>query len=89
MSEMQRRLAVKTSDVIAAAKACFGITAANDEMSDDEIRKVVKIAARKMTTQLYQYGPLVYRTAVVDMMLFLALMEFSEFYKRYELAQFN
>ena len=89
MSDLMRRLAVKTGDVIEAAKAYYGITSPNDAMTDEEIRKVVKITARKMSTRLYEHGPLVYRTAVTDMMLFLTLMEFPEFYKKYELVQYN
>jgi hypothetical protein len=86
---LRRKLIVRTSDLIEAAKAYYGIITPNDVMTDKEIRKVVKIAARKMSTRFYEHGPLIYRTAITDMMLFLTLMEFPEFYKKYELAQFN
>ena len=82
---------ISTSEIIEGVKVIYGITSPNEQLDDEDIRKVVNAAARRICHQ-YEYiefEEVDYREAVISNMLFLAMMEFPEFYKRYKLAQFN
>jgi len=80
---------LKASEVVGQAKEACGITNPNSEMTDDKIRKVMRWAGEQASDTRWNDGKLVFGRVGIDMMLFLTLLEFPEFYTRYGLSQFN
>jgi hypothetical protein len=78
-----------TSDIIEQAKKACSIAKPNNEMTDDEIRKVVRLVAQGMPDTTWEDGKLKFGLIGIGLMLFLSLSEFPEFYMRYGLSQFN
>ena len=72
-----------------AAKRACEITKLNNEMTDDDIRKVMRwIGEGAPDTVWIDEKPILSKLGI-GMMLFLSLSEFPEFYIRYGLSQFN
>jgi hypothetical protein len=78
-----------TSDIIEQAKKACGIAKPNSEMTDDEIRAVVRSVAQDAPDTTWKVGKPIFGLVGIGLMLFLGLSEFPEFYMRYELSQFN
>jgi hypothetical protein len=75
-----------TGELISQGKEACGVQTPTDEMSDAEIRRVVRWIA--LSSVLVE-GDLLANVKAVQLMLFIAISEFPEFYERYELAQPN
>ncbi len=85
LSECQR-----TSDIIDWAKASLGITKPNAEMTDDDIRTIMRwIGEQADDTSYADDGKPIIGRHGIELMLTLTLAEYPEFYSRYGLAQFN
>jgi hypothetical protein len=80
---------LKTSDIIEQAKKSCGISKPNSQMTDDEIRKVVRLVAQETPDTTWEGGEVKFGLVGIGLMLFLSLSEFPEFYMRYGLSQFN
>lgn len=76
---------LKPSEIIQIAKEACNIIYANDQMNDDEIATVM----RWIGAQISAKNESVRDRDRIDIMLFVTLMEFPEFYARKELCQFN
>ena len=81
---------MKTSQFIDWAKANLDIIKLNSDMTDEDIRKVIRWIGLCAVDTVFVDGdkPILRRIGIV-MMLSVTLLEFPEFYSRYELAQFN
>jgi hypothetical protein len=80
---------LKTSDIVEQAKKACSIAKPNSEMTDDEIRAVVRLVAEGTPDTTWEGGKVKFGLVGIGLMLFLSLSEFPEFYMRYELSQFN
>ena len=78
-----------TSDIIEQAKRTCGISKPNSEMTDDEIREVVRLVAQGTPDTTWEGGKLKLGLVGIGLMLFLSLSEFPDFYMRYGLSQLN
>ena len=76
-------------EIVAVAKRVCCITKPNSEMTDDEIRAVAHWIWGQLPDTSWKDGKLVPGKAGIDLMLFVAMSEFPEFYQRYRLSQFN
>ena len=78
-----------TRELIALAKkACF-ITRPNSEMTDDEIRTIVHWIFECLPDTSWANGKMVPGRAGIDLMLFVMMSEFPEFYQEHGLGQYN
>jgi hypothetical protein len=81
---------VKTSELIDWAKANLNIIKPNDAMTDEDIREVIRwIGMCALDTVFLDGDKPIFRRIGIGMMLSVTLLEFPEFYARYELSQFN
>lgn len=80
---------LKTSEVVSKAKEACGITKPNSEMTDEEIRTVIRWVVQSLPDTSWSNGKAVFGRIGIGLMLFLTLVEFPEFYMRYGLSQFN
>ena len=78
-----------TSELVKQAKVACHITKPNHDMTDDEIRTVIRALAECTHDTTWIDGQLVYGKKAIDLMLFIALAEFPWFYEKYELSQFH
>jgi len=81
---------IETSQLIDWAKANLNIIKLNSDMTDEDIRKVTHWVGMCAVDTVFVDGdkPILRRIGI-GMMLSVTLLEFPEFYNRYELAQFN
>ena len=81
---------METSQLIDWAKANLDIIKLNSDMTDEDIRKVIRwIGLCAVDTVFVDGDKPILRRIGIGMMLSVTLLEFPEFYSRYELAQFN
>ena len=81
---------METSQITDWAKANLDIIKLNNEMTDDDIRRIINwIGLSAMDTVFVDGDKPILRRIGIGMMLSVTLLEFPEFYSRYELAQFN
>ena len=81
---------METSQLIDWAKANLDIIKLNSDMTDEDIRKVIRwIGMCAIDTVFVDGDKPILRRIGIGMMLSVTLLEFPEFYSRYELAQFN
>jgi len=78
-----------TSGYMETVKSILDINKPNDEMTDDEIREVIRYIADRAPDTITIDGKSRPGRQGVELMVFLALTEFPEFYTRYELWQVN
>ena len=72
------------------AKASLNIIKLNEDMSELEIRKAIRWIGDCSVDTIYIDGEKTRPGRIgVNNMLFVTLMEFPEYYMKYELAQFN
>jgi len=74
--------------VVLAKKACF-VTKPNNEMTDDEIRIISHWIFERLPDTTWENGKMVPGRAGIDLMLFVTMSEFPEFYKEHGLGQYN
>jgi hypothetical protein len=77
----------RTIELVCVAKKHNGVTSPNSQMTDDEIRKVVRWIG--VTFSEPTDGDLLLNGPAVALMLFVTICEFPEFYCRYGLSQYN
>lgn len=79
-----------TSQIVDWGKANLDIIKLNSDMTDEDIRKVIRwIGMCAVDTVFVDGDKPILRRIGIGMMLSVTLLEFPEFYSRYELAQFN
>jgi hypothetical protein len=78
-----------TGELIALAKEACAITKPNSEMTDDEIRTIVHWIFERLPDTSWVDGKMVPGRAGIDLMLFVTMSEFPEFYQEHGLGQFN
>ena len=79
----------KTSQLVAQAKKACKIDKPNALMSDDDIRAVAHWVGMHAPDTSCANGEVKFRKIGIGLMLFITMMEFPDFYVRYELSQFN
>ena len=81
---------VEADTLVNWAKACLNIIKLNDDLTDQDIGKIMRWIGECSYDTVYVDGdkPILRRVGI-GMMLSVTLLEFPEFYARYELAQFN
>lgn len=81
---------METSQLVDWAKANLDIIKLNSDMTDEDIRKVIRwIGMCAVDTVFVDGDKPILRRIGIGMMLSITLLEFPVFYSRYELAQFN
>ena len=80
---------VHPSELVKQAKVACHITKLNGDMTDDEIRTVIRALAECTHDTTWVDGHLIFGKKAIDLMLFIALSEFPWFYEKYELSQFH
>jgi len=78
-----------TDTVVCVARIALNIGTPNEELSDDEIRRLCKWVGEKAPDAITIDNKKILGRIGIDAMLFIALTEFPEFYVKYELAQSN
>jgi hypothetical protein len=78
-----------TRELIALAKEACSITKPNSEMTDDEIRTIVHWIFERLPDTSWKDGKMVPGRAGIDLMLFVMMNEFPEFYQEHGLGQYN
>ena len=78
-----------TGELVASAKEVCSITKPNSEMTDDEIRAVIHWLGKRLPDTSWKDGKMVLGRAGIDLMLFVTMSEFPEFYQKHGLGQYN
>lgn len=76
-----------TDELIEDIKALLGIDKPNGAMTDLEIREVTRYIGDRAPDTVWIDGKPQHGRQGIEIMLFLALTEFPEFYQRHELSQ--
>ena len=76
-------------DLIEWALAVHDITKPVEELSDDEIRRVVRWLGVSAVDSILVEGEPIPGRVGIGLMLSITLLEFPEYYVKHELAQFN
>ena len=80
---------LRTSELVDQAKEACHIITPNDQMTDEEIRTVMRWIGQRTPDTEWVDGKFVFGRMGIELMLFMTLSEFPDFYVRYELSQFN
>ena len=78
-----------TGELVASAKEACSIIKPNSEMSDGEIRTIVYWIFEQLPDTSWVNERIVPSRAGIDLLLFVTMSEFPEFYQRYGLGQYN
>jgi hypothetical protein len=78
-----------TSEALNQAKKACGITKLNGEMSNDDIRKVVRSIGERAPDTIWVDGKPVFGRQGIGIMLTITVTEFPDYYSQYGLSQFN
>jgi hypothetical protein len=79
-----------TSEIVREAKRNNGIDTPNGQMTDDEVRTVIRWIGVTFSDPAGSVeGDIILNRAAVALMLFVTICEFPEFYCRYGLSQYN
>jgi hypothetical protein len=76
-------------ELIALAKEACSITKPNSEMADDEIRTITHWIFERLPDTSWKDGKIVPGRAGIELMLFVTMSEFPEFYQEHGLGQYN
>ena len=76
-------------ELIVLAKEACSITKPNIEMTDDEIRTITHWILERLPDTSWVDGKMVLGRAGIDLMLFVTMNEFPEFYQEHGLGQYN
>ncbi len=81
---------MSVDEIVDWGKANLNIIKLNSDMNDGDIRKVIRWIGMCAVDTIFVNGdkPILRRIGI-GMMLSVTLLEFPEFYMRYELSQFN
>ena len=77
------------SELIDWAKASFNITKPNNELSEDEVSRVVRRIGDCAYDTIYIGDEPRLSRAGIGLMLLVTMMEFPMFYEKYDLSQRN
>ena len=80
---------LKPGELIDRGKASFNITKPNNELSEDEIRRVVRRIGDSAFDTIYIGDEPRLGRAGIGLMLLVTMMEFPMFYEKYDLSQRN
>ena len=81
---------MNTWELVNWASASLNIMTPSEELTDPEIRKVIRWIGSCSVDTIYIDGEITRLGRIgINNMLFVTLMEFPEYYIKYELAQFN
>jgi len=80
---------LKPSEIIERAKQIEGITTSNADMTDADIKAVMRVVAVSIPGSITLDEHLSTSRIGVELMLSLTLMVFPDYYERYGLAQFD
>lgn len=78
-----------SSEQVDAIKKKYNITLDNEDMTDKEIRLVVSWFGDQAPDTKIEDGKIIYGKIGYDIMLSITLLEFSEYYERMQLAQWQ
>jgi hypothetical protein len=79
-----------TGELICVAKKHNGVSTPNDQMTDEEIRTVVRWIGTTFSEPMCDAsGDILLNRSAVEIMLFITICEFPKFYCRYALSQYN
>jgi len=78
-----------TGELITSAKEACSIAKPNNEMTDDEIRTIVHWIFEHLPDTTWVDGKMVPGRTGINLMLFVTMSEFPEFYQRHGLEQYN
>ena len=78
-----------TQELINLAKVACHVDTPTESMTDEEIRKAVRWIAMTISDWRGTGGDLLLNRSAQEIMLFMAISEFPEFYTRHELSQYN
>ena len=78
-----------TRELVASAKEACSIIKPNSEMSDGEIRTIVHWIWEQLPDTSWEDGKMVPGRAGIDLLLFVTMSEFPDFYQRHGLGQYN
>ena len=78
-----------TRELVDSAKEACDIAKPNSEMSDGEIRTIVYWIFEQLPDTSWVNERIVPSRAGIDLLLFVTMSEFPEFYQRYGLGQYN
>ena len=80
---------LKPGELVNQAKASFNIIKPNAEMSEDEVRRVVRRIGDSAFDTIYIGDESRLGRAGIGLMLLVTMMEFPMFYEKYDLSQRN
>jgi len=80
---------LEPSELVAQAKASFNIIKPNAEMSENEVRRVVRWIGECAYDIIYIDDEPLFGRAGIGLMLLVTMMEFPMFYEKYDLSQKN
>lgn len=81
---------MSVDEIVNWGKANLDIIKLNGDMTDEDIRRVIRwIGMCSIDTVFVDGDKPILRRIGIDLMLSVTLLEFPEFYMRYELSQFN
>lgn len=79
----------KTAGIIDTIKAELGIDKPNEEMSDNEIQQTLRYIGDRAPDTEWDKGKPTLGKMGIEVMIFLAIMEFPEWYEEQDLSQWN
>ena len=79
----------RVKELVALAKEACSISKPNSEMTDAEIRDVAHWIWKQLPDSSWKDGKIIPGRIGIDLMLFVTISEFPEFYERRGLSQFN
>jgi len=79
----------RIKELVASAKETCSIAKPNNEMTDDEIRTIAHWIFEQLPDTSWVDGKIVPGRAGIDLMLFVTMSEFPEFYQEHGLGQYN
>ena len=81
---------MSVDEIVNWGKVNLNIIKLNSDMTDEDIRRVIRWIGMCAVDTIFVDGdkPILRRIGI-DLMLSVTLLEFPEFYVRYELSQFN
>lgn len=87
--EMKAEHGEDTTEIVNWAKEFYSITKPNSEMTDDDIREVIRWIGEHAPDTAWVDGKPVFRRIGIGVMSIITQAEFPEFYRQYGISQFN
>lgn len=89
MGKREEAELLTTHELINLAKAACHVDTPTQSMTDEEIRKVVRWIAMTISDWRGTGGDLLLNRSAQEIMLFVTVSEFPQFYVKYGLSQYN